>query len=223
MRTTGMSSTTHEANSKLSELRTRAAEIDVEVANLDREFANLAGAFDVGDKAALKRADTIETQANALRREKAILIARTHNLHVQRQAEAKQAEEQERNQRLVQAKQVADAVAEANVEADRAFVALREQLERRATALRALANTGMVDSGFVNKLAGKPCVTRAACFHQLHRHIAMENVAPQSHLPLTSINSVLLKIGHTLEPEPAPAEPMPERPTLRARRNGGGA
>jgi hypothetical protein len=223
--------TPHE--NKLSELRSRAAEIDVEVANLDAEFTRLASAYDVGDAASLKRANSIEEKATALRREKAILIARQHNLAIQRQAEAKAAEEQERNQRLVQAKQVADAVAEANVEADRAFVALREHLERRATALRALANTGMVDSAFVNKLAGKPSVTRACCFHQLHRHVAMENVAPQSHLPLTSINPVLLNIGRTPKPDPAPAEPEPAevttaepeppaRPQLRPRTNGGG-
>jgi hypothetical protein len=215
------------SESKLTELRSRAAEIDVEVANLDREFANLAGAFDVGDKSALKRADSIEQQTNALRRERAILIARQHNLHVQRQAEAKAAEQEERRKQEIAAKQIADALAALHVDLDRALVGLREQLERRASLLGQLSNSGAANTTLLPKLLGKASVTRAACAAGLHRHIGIETVAPQSFQPLASINQVLLGIAPHHEPDPAEATTTPEaepeqpRPQLRLRGNGG--
>jgi hypothetical protein len=79
---------------------------------------------------------------------------------------------------------------------------LREAFAKRATLLRALAATNVVEQNFINKQLTNSAPTRAACHARLGDVIALEMVAPGSQLPLSSANAILAGVGKELESEP---------------------
>jgi len=195
--TTGLfgESSMHLHENKLTELQQRIVAIDASIAKLDGDFAELAYAFDVGDQAALKKASAIELQVDQLRRERALVTAKQKHIAEQQQDEQAAAEQQVEQQKQVEAKQHAGAIAALNSDLDRLLTELRDQFERRHALLTQLGRTGVVDFNLVNRLTGKQNGTRAACHAGLAKFLALEVPAPGSFIPLAGANQILLGVG----------------------------
>jgi hypothetical protein len=111
------------------------------------------------------------------------------------QQNALEAEQQQLQQRQIEAHNHAQAIAALNCEIDEVLVQLRAIFERRASLLVGLARTELVDPRFVARFGNKAGATRAACCAGLHRYLALETVSPTSMHPLGSTNEILLGIG----------------------------
>jgi hypothetical protein len=190
----------------LDQLQQRCAEIDAAIGRADNEFADLAGAFDTGSKSALAKAEQIEQKVNALRRERELNLLAQSQIEKQQQAEATAAEQEAKRKLQVEARTQADAAATFNQRIDESLRALVDLIAQRNNSLRALIATGEGNADWLNKLLGKPSLTRACCHFGLHRFADLVTVSPSSHAPLASANPILLGIGIAPEPPPASVE-----------------
>jgi DNA repair exonuclease SbcCD ATPase subunit len=180
---------------ELAELRQRIVAIEAAIASLDKEFATLGGAFHRGDQAAIKKATAIQQRINELRCDKALALSAQKKTIQQQRHEQAEAEQAARRERTVEAARHADAIAALEVRIDEALRSLAGLFAERSNALQALASTGVIDPAFINRLQSNESVTAAACHVNLHKFIALETVAPQSHQPLAGANSGPLGIG----------------------------
>jgi hypothetical protein len=192
---------------RINSLKARASEAAAQVTSLTAQRKSFALAATEGDARARKSLSDAEFQLDALRKEEqttADAIEVGEALLKQQELDAEAAE---RCEREVEAHKAAQAVIALNEEIDLALKQLREIFERRASLLAGLANTGLVDSLFVARLANRSGPTRAACAAGLAKYLALETVAPQSQLPLADTNAVLLGIGRPSRESPQPRTP----------------
>jgi hypothetical protein len=181
---------------KQGALQSRIEAIDGEIGQIGEQFEQLAQQFASVDRiASLKAAAALETRLTGLRQEKALALkAQAHCTAEQLQASADEVDKQRRVV-AAEARQLADGVCLLNGEIDAFLAKLRQMFERRAALLHQLAATGIANSTTVTKLQGKQAITRACCAHGLHKFIALEMVAPQSHVALATSNVLLLGVG----------------------------
>jgi hypothetical protein len=196
-------STPQEVNqTKLHELQSRIVDIDAQVASLDNDYADIAADFP--NNGALKRAAAIESRVTTLRREKALALAAQSRIKQQQQDEAAQAAQAVERERASKAREIATAIMALHSEIDLAVKQLCEQCARRVSLLAQLAQTELVDSAMLMRLSGRAPLTRAACYHGLHRFLELQVVSPQGMIALSDSNSLLAGVA-------APAAPTRQR------------
>jgi hypothetical protein len=180
---------------KLAELATRIASIDEEVAGIDRSFLELATSFNgVDSQQSLREAAALEARLDALRREKSLCIRSRAQAQDAIKHDQQVREQEEHRAVAASAREIASALTTIAHELDAAMLALRQLFERRHRLLRDLQSTGIADA-VATRLMSKGVVTRAACFHGLANHIAVERCAPGSAVALASADPVLRSIG----------------------------
>jgi hypothetical protein len=201
---------------KITELNTQVADIGGRLASLadKRKEHSLAAAE--GDTTARRIIGDIDSELSSLRNEAATLGAALETIAALQRQEAADIEQNQQRARQVDAYQHARGVTALNLEIDATLTHLREMFERRAALLAGLAQTNIVDSIFVARLASKAPATRAAVFAGLDKYLQFERPAPGSWRPLADTNTPLMSVGQPPEPE-AEASPQP-RVMSRAKR-----
>ena len=198
-------STPHAA--KLNELQQRCVAIDADIASLDEQFADLASGFESGDQQALKQAASIEQRITDLRRERMLALAASQKLEREQKAKLAEAEQAIKSERAAQARDLARRIMDTHVAIDAQLKQLAEQCRQRQDLLSALGQHSESYLAVVMRLSQRAPMTRAACFHGLHKYIQLEVVSPQGMIALSDSNALLSGIGREQTNGSQPAAP----------------
>jgi hypothetical protein len=186
-------STPQEQQTKLSELQSRIVEIDRMIQNLDNDFADCANDFP--SSTSLRRASGIEQRITDLRREKMLALAATAKLEqTQKAAMAEAAQAVERAQ-ASKARTIAEQLMQLHESIDQQLRVLAESCLQRQNLLSALGRSAEAYLAVATRLSQRAPLTRAACYHGLHKFIQLEAVSPQGMIALSDANSLLSGIG----------------------------
>jgi hypothetical protein len=181
------------------------ASIGKQLAELGARRKSYSLAAATGDQKAIKAIQECDLLTGELtKQEQTISSAVETALALERQ-EAQEAEAAARREREVEAHKISRGIIALNCELDEALVRLRETFERRAHLLTELANTGVVDSGLVLRLAHKSGANASAQLAGLSKFLALEMTPNSAVRGLASANEILLTIGEAPDKADKPA------------------
>jgi len=153
-------------------------EADATLTVLAEERKHFALAAVEADPKALKQIGQLDADAAKLHREKETLLDAIEQLKQQQRDSEAEAAKLERQRREAAARQLADAVLKVSGEIDDALNTLHSMFEQRSRLLHELADTKIVEAGYLQRLHRRFIATSAARAAQLQQFIEIEHVAP---------------------------------------------
>jgi vacuolar-type H+-ATPase subunit I/STV1 len=183
----------HQDRADALKLRVDAINAQVNDLSVERHLNALSAVN--GDKEALRTIARIDTQIDALLKERATVASASEQIEKLIATEAAEAEQRALHARQVEAHKHASAICALHTAIDQELNALRQLFERRAEQLAHLARTEAVNSMVLAKLGSKGGATAAAQAAGLHKYIELHQVPAVATRPLADCNAVLIGIG----------------------------
>jgi len=183
-------------------LRERLSGIAGELAALVDRRKSYSLAATEGDARAIKSIGDCDFESEALRKQEQTILSAIESASALEKQREFDAEAAQRRALQAEAHKHAQAIIALNGELDTMLLRLREAFERRATALRHLADTGLVDTNLLLKFSHRTGPTAAAAHAGLNKFLHLEMVPVASLRTLADSNPILAGIGKASRPHP---------------------